>query len=1054
MAIRIQLRRDTAANWTSVNPVLANGEMGIETDTLKAKVGNGSTAWSSRPYINVLPSELTELAQDAVNSAIVAGTGLDKTYDDAANTITIDIDSTVATKTYADGVASSAQSAAISAAAIDATTKANNAKSGAEATAASALSSHESDTTNIHGIADTSALATKTYADNAATTAVANVIGAAPESLNTLTELASALGNDANYASTITNVIGLKAPIANPTFTGTVGGITKGMVGLGNVDNTTDANKPISTETQTALDLKLNSSTAASTYAPLASPTFTGTVSLPANTITNAMISDDAIDTAEIKNSAVTSAKIADGTIVDGDINAAAAIAQSKISGLTTDLSLKAPLSGPTFTGTVVLPSTTSIGDVSSTEVGYLNGVTSAIQTQFTNTQTAYQLYTDTAINTVNNTLDSDYVPVSLLGVADGVATLDSNVLLPLSFLDQTVVLTTGTQTLTNKTLTLPKINENVAVTTTATELNYVKDVTSPIQTQLGTKLNLSGGTMTGALTLSGAPTSSLHAATKAYVDGISAGLNFHQPVVAATTSNLATIYNNGTDGFGATLTADTNRAITALDGVSVALNSRILVKDQTDAKQNGIYTITTVGSGSVPYVLTRATDADNNPAGELATGDFTFVTGGTANGSKGFIVSTTGAITLGTTNINYAQFNASEAIIAGTGIAKSGATISIDTAVTANLTSAQTLTNKTISGSSNTLTNISNDSLVNDSINLGSATVVLGSTVTTLEGFSSIAATTFTGSLSGNATTATSATTATTATTATSALTAVNGVVTTGSYTDPAWLTITKSKIGLPDVENTALSTWSGSTSIISLGTIGTGTWAADTIPVNRGGTGATTKEDAQQQLLPTQGFQGGKFLTTDGTAASWASVPASYLSPTIGSTSIASGQTVTTIAGLTLSAPIFTGNITIPEPVQNNNPATKLYVDTVAATVSSNNSALEIIPLDDVSTLFNGAETRFAPKVGGTKISITNPLRLLISINGIIQMLGNQDNHWLSPITSDGFFMDADGYIEFNEPVPAGSTFDAKLVPGKTINTLEKSRYPFRATDILLGA
>ena len=48
----------------------------------------------------------------------------------------------------------------------------------------------------------------------------------------------------------------------------------------------------------------------------------------------------------------------------------------------------------------------------------------------------------------------------------------------------------------------------------------------------------------------------------------------------------------------------------------------------------------------------------------------------------------------------------------------------------------------------------------------------------------------------------------------------------------------------------------------------------------------------------------------------------------------------------------------------------------------------------------------------------------------------------------------MDSDGYIEFNEPVPAGSTFDAKLVPGKTINTLEKSRYPFRATDILLGA
>ena len=79
----------------------------------------------------------------------------------------------------------------------------------------------------------------------------------------------------------------LKAPLANPTFTGTVAGITKTMVGLGSVDNTTDAAKPISTATQTALDLKLASATAATTYetitnvalkAPINSPTFTGTV--------------------------------------------------------------------------------------------------------------------------------------------------------------------------------------------------------------------------------------------------------------------------------------------------------------------------------------------------------------------------------------------------------------------------------------------------------------------------------------------------------------------------------------------------------------------------------------------------------------------------------------------------------------------------------------------------------------------------------------------------------------------------------------------------------
>ena len=93
-----------------------------------------------------------------------------------------------------------------------------------------------------------------------------NLIDGAPEALNTLNELAAAINDDVSYAATITTALGNKldsstasstyAPIANPTFTGTVGGISKSMVGLANVDNTTDANKPVSTATQTALDAK------------------------------------------------------------------------------------------------------------------------------------------------------------------------------------------------------------------------------------------------------------------------------------------------------------------------------------------------------------------------------------------------------------------------------------------------------------------------------------------------------------------------------------------------------------------------------------------------------------------------------------------------------------------------------------------------------------------------------------------------------------------------------------------------------------------------------
>jgi hypothetical protein len=104
---------------------------------------------------------------------------------------------------------------------------------------------------------------------------VAALVGTAGATLDTLGELATALGNDANLSTTLTTSIGLKAPLASPTFTGTVSGITKTMVGLGSVDNTADTAKPVSTAQQTALDLKAN----------LASPTFTGTVTLPDNTV-------------------------------------------------------------------------------------------------------------------------------------------------------------------------------------------------------------------------------------------------------------------------------------------------------------------------------------------------------------------------------------------------------------------------------------------------------------------------------------------------------------------------------------------------------------------------------------------------------------------------------------------------------------------------------------------------------------------------------------------------------------------------------------------------
>jgi len=115
---------------------------------------------------------------------------------------------------------------------------------------------------------------------------IAAVVNGAPATFDTLKEIADYIASDQTAASSLTTLVGTKAPLASPTFTGTVSGITKSMVGLGNVDNTTDLLKPISTATQTALDAKLAISTASTTYAPKESPTFTGTVDFSGATVT------------------------------------------------------------------------------------------------------------------------------------------------------------------------------------------------------------------------------------------------------------------------------------------------------------------------------------------------------------------------------------------------------------------------------------------------------------------------------------------------------------------------------------------------------------------------------------------------------------------------------------------------------------------------------------------------------------------------------------------------------------------------------------------------
>lgn len=161
-------------------------------------------------------------------------------------------------------------------------------------------------------------------------------------------------------------------------------------------------------------------------------------------------------------------------------------------------------------------------------------------------------------------------------------------------------------------------------------------------------------------------PTASTDAATKGYVDSIAEGLHIHASVVAATTANLNATYDNGTSGVGATLTNAGANAALSLDGVSLSVSDRVLVKNQTSALQNGIYTVTTVGDGSTAWVLTRA--ADFNTSAEIQGGDFTFVTGGTLYDNTGWVQTSTG-VTVGTTAIVWQQFSGAGTYTASNGV-------------------------------------------------------------------------------------------------------------------------------------------------------------------------------------------------------------------------------------------------------------------------------------------------------------------------------------------------------------------------------------------------
>jgi hypothetical protein len=274
--------------------------------------------------------------------------------------------------------------------------------------------------------------------------------------------------------------------------------------------------------------------------------------------------------------------------------------------------------------------------------------------------------------------------------------------------------LTANTATLVNGTVShIPAVGTDIAnkayVDTTSTGLTihepvvaastsnltatYVDGGTTPTWTTITNTSELATGSAHGliagaVIVFANVGASGLTAGTAYFVKtaptstSITLSLILDGPTITTLVNNTGySITSLANSGVGATLTNAGAQAALVIDGVTLTTTQRVLIQGQTTAFQNGVYTVTTVGSGSTNWVLTRAADENTyspRSANGLGVGDYFFVTSGSTSKGDSFVLSTSGTIVFGTTSLTFSQFSESNVYSAGTGLTLSSLTFSI----------------------------------------------------------------------------------------------------------------------------------------------------------------------------------------------------------------------------------------------------------------------------------------------------------------------------------------------------------------------------------------